>query len=100
MYLILSGHRIADSWQEFIFFMRKRICCIDTFMKNPLLLGQAASALGVKPYQIIYLLTTSQVPEPRRVGGRRMFGDLDLQRIAEALGVAVPSRHRGPREVK
>jgi DNA-binding transcriptional MerR regulator len=69
-------------------------------MKSEFLLGQAASILGVKPYQVIYLLTTGQVPEPSRVGGRRMFCEADLQRLADALGVPFPQNPSQRRESK
>jgi hypothetical protein len=51
------------------------------------LLGDVARRLGCQPYQIVYLLTTGQVPEPARLGNRRLFGKQDVERIAERLGV-------------
>jgi DNA-binding transcriptional MerR regulator len=51
-------------------------------------LGDAARILSVPPYQITYLLSTGKVPEPVRVGNRRLFTHADLARIAEYLKVA------------
>jgi DNA-binding transcriptional MerR regulator len=59
-------------------------------MKNPMdyyLLGEVARTLGCQPYQIVYLLTTGQVPEPDRLGSRRLFGFKDVQRIAAKIGI-------------
>ena len=57
-------------------------------MKKQLLsLKDVASRLKSQPYRIIYLLTTGKVPEPNRVGGKRVFDTDDLNRIAKALGV-------------
>ncbi len=50
-----------------------------------LLLRDAARILNCQPYQITYLLTTRRVPEPLRIGGRRIFTADDLARISEAL---------------
>ncbi len=44
--------------------------------------------LQCQPYQIVYLLTTRQVPEPRlRIGGKRVFTIADIHRLAEKLQV-------------
>ncbi len=52
------------------------------------LLGQVANILRCQPYQIVYLLTTRQVPEPRlRIGNKRIFTIADMQRLAEKLQV-------------
>ena len=51
------------------------------------LLNDLAKLLGVQAYQIVYLLTTRQVPEPRRIGNRRVFTIYDAHRIAEKLQV-------------
>jgi DNA-binding transcriptional MerR regulator len=59
-------------------------------MKNQIdycLLGDVARSLGCKPHRIVYLLTTSQIPEPRRLGNRRLFRAEDVQRIAARLGI-------------
>ena len=57
-------------------------------MKKQLLsLKDVASRLNTQPYRIVYLLTTGKVPEPNRVGGKRVFNTNDLNRIAKELGV-------------
>ena len=68
--------------------MRKRTCCIHTFMDNTnyFLLGDVARILRCQPYQIVYLLTTRQVSEPTlRIGNRRVFTIADVQQIGEKL---------------
>jgi DNA-binding transcriptional MerR regulator len=42
-------------------------------MKNLFLLGDVARLVGVEPYRIVYLLSSGQLPEPPRFGGRRVF---------------------------
>jgi DNA-binding transcriptional MerR regulator len=54
--------------------------------KRQYLLGEAAGVLGCKPYQITYLLAIRKIPEPIRIGGRRIFTTTDLKRIAKLLG--------------
>jgi len=53
--------------------------------KEYYLLGDAARLLGCQAYQISYLLLTRKVPEPLRIGGRRVFTLGDLTKIAELL---------------
>jgi DNA-binding transcriptional MerR regulator len=53
------------------------------------LLRDVSRMLRTKPYQIVYLLTMGLVPEPPRLGNRRMFGPEDVRRLAERLGVEV-----------
>ena len=64
---------------------------LDTFMDNTdfFLLADAARILGVMPHQIVYLFTTRQLPEPRRIGNRRVFTIFDLHRISEKLQVPI-----------
>ena len=50
-------------------------------------LKDAARILGVQAYRITYLLTTGKVSEPTRIGGKRVFGILDLHRIAQQLSI-------------
>jgi DNA-binding transcriptional MerR regulator len=51
-----------------------------------LLLGDVARLVDCRPYQIVYLLTTGQVPEPAvRMGNRRVFTEEDLERIRAAM---------------
>ena len=65
-----------------LFLTRKRISCIDTFMDTEyFLLNDLAKLLNVQAYQIVYLLTTRQVEEPRRIGNRRVFTIWDAHRI-------------------
>jgi DNA-binding transcriptional MerR regulator len=54
---------------------------------NPLLLlGDVARRVPCKPYQVVYLLTSGQVPEPAlRLGGRRVFTAEDVGRIRNKL---------------
>jgi len=49
------------------------------------LLREAAEMLNCRPYQVTYLLNTKQVPEPKRIGGRRCFCVDDLLRLADKL---------------
>jgi hypothetical protein len=73
-----------------MFVTRKTLRRIDTFMNNTdyFLLGDVARILRCQPYQIVYLLTTRQVPEPAlRIGNKRVFTIADMQRIAEKLQV-------------
>jgi len=57
-------------------------------MKKQLMsLKDVAARLGTQPYRIVYLLTTGKVPEPNRVGGKRLFSTDDLNKIAKELGV-------------
>ncbi len=59
------------------------------------LLGDVARILGCQPHQIVYLLTTRQVPEPAlRLGNRRVFTLFDMQLIAEKLGLQLAQELR------
>lgn len=51
-------------------------------------LGDAARVLGIPPYQISYLLSTGKVPEPKRIGNRRLFSIDDLAQISEYIKLA------------
>lgn len=59
---------------------------------NYLLLGEAARQLGVPPYRLTYLMSTGRIPEPMRVGGRRVFTRADMAKISQVLG---KSRRKG-----
>jgi DNA-binding transcriptional MerR regulator len=51
-----------------------------------LLLGDVARLVRCRPHQIVYLLTTGQVPEPAlRVGNRRIFSVQDVERIRATI---------------
>lgn len=46
------------------------------------LLADAAKAVGVKPYQIAYVLTSGLVPDvDLRIGGKRIFQAADIERL-------------------
>jgi DNA-binding transcriptional MerR regulator len=50
------------------------------------LLGEVARRLMCPPHRIVYLLTSGKVPEPAlRIGGRRVFTEEDIKRLAEKL---------------
>ena len=53
--------------------------------KRQYLLGEAAEMLRCQPYQITYLLATRKIPEPMRIGGRRIFRPADMSRIQKML---------------
>jgi len=58
-------------------------------------MSEAAKATGVAPYRIKYALLTQRLPEPGRVGGRRVFGPDDVELIRRhfaARGRAARSR--------
>lgn len=51
-------------------------------------LRDVARILRCQPYQIVYLITTGQVPEPRlRIGGKRIFTFADMARIADKMSL-------------
>jgi DNA-binding transcriptional MerR regulator len=61
-------------------------------------MSEAAKATGVAPYRIKYALQTRRLPEPGRVGGRRVFGPDDVELIRRhfaARGCATKSREEG-----
>ena len=48
--------------------------------------GQVARRLGVRTYQLTYLLETEQLPEPRlRVAGKRAWTDDEIEEVARVL---------------
>ena len=52
------------------------------------LLSDVARILGRKPHQIVYTLTTRQVPEPTlRVANKRVFSAEDVERLARHFHV-------------
>lgn len=61
-------------------------------MEKQMSLKDVVARLKTQPYRIVYLLTTGKVPEPERVGGKRVFEIDDLNRIAKALGVKVAEK--------
>ncbi len=58
-----------------------------TILCDYYLLGDVARLLGCMPHQIVYLLATRKVPEPARLGNRRLFRQEDVRRIASRLGI-------------
>ena len=56
-------------------------------LNNMCLLGDVARILGVVPYRIVYLITSGKVPEPAKLGGRRVFFEDDIERIAKKLNI-------------
>lgn len=58
------------------------------------LLNEVARILDVPPHRVVYPLITRQVPEPARIGGRRVFSWEDIERIAEKLARPLPNRGR------
>jgi len=64
-------------------------------MKEHLLLNDVAKLLGVKGYQIAYLLTNGLVEEPAlRISNKRIFQQEDINRLAEYFGVKLTSKER------
>jgi len=52
------------------------------------LLSDVARLMRKRPHQITYAITSGLLPEPQmRIGGRRVFQDEDIQRIALYFGV-------------
>ena len=58
-------------------------------MNQYYMLSDVAKVLKTKPYRIVYLLTSGQVPEVMQFGGRRMFTFADVVRIAEKLQIQI-----------
>jgi DNA-binding transcriptional MerR regulator len=48
-------------------------------------LGDVAETLSVPRHRIVYVLESGRVPEPQRLGGRRVFTEADVSAIARAL---------------
>ena len=53
-------------------------------------LGQVAQMLKVPQHRVQYLFRARKVPDVRRIGGRRIFSEQDVEQIAKALGVSWP----------
>lgn len=56
------------------------------------LISEVSRLLNVPPHRIIYPLITRQLPEPERIGGRRVFTWDEIVQIAEKLGKPVPQK--------
>ena len=59
--------------------------------KKQLLLNEVARLLGKKPYQVTYAITSGAVEDVIRIGGRRIFQDKDIKRLARHFGVVLKS---------
>lgn len=57
-------------------------------MNQTYLMGELSKRLNVPPYRIVYLYTTRRLPEPERIGNRRIFSEAEARKVAKALGVA------------
>lgn len=52
--------------------------------KNHFLLNEVARAVPCKPYQIVYLITTGVIQEPKlRISNKRVFTAKDVDRIRD-----------------
>ena len=51
--------------------------------------------LNVEPYRIVYLLSSGQLPEPPRFGGRRVFSPEFVEEIAKKLGIELSNDQMG-----
>src|SRR5262245_54577022 len=61
---------------------------LEVNMRTTYLMGDLSKRLNVPPYRIAYLFTTRQLPEPNRVGNRRVFTETDARQVAKALGIS------------
>lgn len=63
--------------------------------KEHYLLGDVAKEIGRKPFQVVYMLTSGYVEEPKlRIGGKRIFSRSDIENIRSAM-----DRKYGPKGV-
>jgi DNA-binding transcriptional MerR regulator len=64
--------------------------------KKHFLLKDVARRLGVKPYRVVYALTTGLVPEPSlRISNKRIFDVEDIERLAKHFGVDLKGKVGG-----
>ena len=57
-------------------------------MSKLYLLSDVARLMRRRPHQITYAITSGLLPEPKmRIGGRRVFQDDDIERIALYFGL-------------
>lgn len=50
--------------------------------KQHFLLGEVARLVGVRPYQITYLISMGVIEEPQlRINNKRIFGPKDVEKI-------------------
>ena len=55
-------------------------------MQQWFLISEVSRQLGVPPHRIAYLYTTRKLPEPQRLGNRRIFSKDDVKSVRKALG--------------
>jgi len=62
-------------------------------MNKHLSLKDVAKLLKLKPYKIVYALTTGLVEEPKlRIANKRIFQEDDVQRLAAHFGVQLKTK--------
>lgn len=47
--------------------------------------GEVARQLGVGRWIIIYLVESGKIPEPQRIGGKRVFNEADIEKMRQIL---------------
>jgi hypothetical protein len=61
--------------------------------KEHFLLKDVARKLGIKPYRVVYALTTGLVPEPElRIANKRIFTATDIERLAAHFKITLPTK--------
>jgi hypothetical protein len=62
---------------------------MEVIVEKHYVLAEVAKLLGRRPHQIIYLLTSGQIPEPaQRIANRRLFSAEDVTRLARHFTVS------------
>ena len=69
-------------------------------MANLLTLGMVAQNLNVPEHRIHYLFRARKIQDVQKVGGRRMFTNKDVKRIAAALGMKLDRNQHCKRKAK
>ena len=64
-------------------------------MPQTMSMQDCARLLQIQSYRIQYAYAHNRVPEPQRIGGRRMFTPEDLQKLAMHFGVTLPAAKAG-----
>ena len=63
-------------------------------MTKLFLLGDVAKMMKKRPHQITYAITSGLLPEPEmRIGGKRIFQEQDVQRVATISASGSERRH-------
>jgi DNA-binding transcriptional MerR regulator len=60
-------------------------------MPQTMSMQDCARILNIQSYRIQYAYAHNRLPEPPRVGGRRIFTPEMLQQLAAHFGVALPT---------